>query len=294
MRKLLLIFLLLISIPVLYAQHLNIDTVFANQKNTSYIILPKKVDLVDIGNPDEYAVQFQENSVFVKALVPKAGISTIFIKCGTEYSFGIIKFSENNRKFIYDFSKTVEPIRKTEVNPTTQTNKTSEISVESASDNKDTCGFDNKVRKFVKIKDEKATLGFLSSFIDVAVTVIRNDKDKTYLKVLIHNKASLPYNLEFISFQYFKDKQKGSLKKSKKQGNDVFPLYVPKEKNVPTLSTSALVYVIPSFALANNGYLMVIFREEQGDRVLKIKIHTNDLLGAPLLEDYLKNGKKST
>ena len=290
-------FILSVSVQVLLGQDLNMDTIYVNTTNTSYIILPKKIDLVDIGNPKQYMQQFQENSVFVKALVQKAGISTILIKCGSEYDFGIIKYVEKNQRFLYDFSKRVGKDGRVG-GATSQQSAVNDkgvgaenIESDGLNESNDTNKLQVAAKKFVKISNEISTLGFVSSFIDAAVTAIRNDKDKTYLKVLIQNKASLPYKLEFISFQYFQEKKKGSLKKSVHVGSDVFPLYIPSQKSVPTLKTSALCYVIPSFALADNGYLMVIFREEQGDRILKIKISSKDLLGAALLEDYIKNGK---
>jgi hypothetical protein len=284
----------------LFSQELNMDTIYVNKKNTSYIILPQKIDLVDIGNPQQYAQQFQENSVFLKALAANADFSTILIKCGSDYYFGILKYSDSNKKFMYDFKVTASLTKKQVMNlkgeavvtrTTIMEGTNGAVTTENTADTKDSTGLAEIVGRFIKIPKEHTTMGFISPFIDAAVTAIRNDKDKTYLKFVVHNKASLPYKLDFISFQYFLDKQKGPLKKSKKVGNDVFPLYTPNLSIIPPLKTTALGYVVPSFALANKGYLMVIFREEQGDRVLKIKIIPEHLLGAKLLEDDIKNGK---
>ena len=108
--------------------------------------------------------------------------------------------------------------------------------------------------------------------MDAAVTVIRNDENNTYLKLLVNNKSSLPFKLDFISFQYYQDMKKGTFRKSQKAPIDVFPVGEPTIKEIASGKSEALPYVIPAYALSNNGYLMVLIRESAGDRVLKIKI----------------------
>jgi len=55
-------------------------------------------------------------------------------------------------------------------------------------------------------------------------------------------------------------------------------------KEVPPLKTLALTYGIPSFGLADKGYLMILFRESRGDRILKIKIDGSIIQGANILK----------
>jgi hypothetical protein len=147
----------------------------------------------------------------------------------------------------------------------------------------------NKIEVFRKIKSEIKTLGFISQNVDAAVTVIRNDENNTYLKLLVNNKSSLPFKLDFISFQYYQDMKKGTLRKSKKAPIDVFPVGEPTLKEIAPGKSEALPYVIPAYALANNGYLMVLIRESAGDRVLKIKIDGSVIQGSAGLIIEKKN-----
>lgn len=286
--KLLGVFFFILFVGSIAAQHLNMDTIFVNEKVTSYIILPKEVDMVDVGSPKSYGTQFQENSVFLKATGPNKELSTLLIKCGKEYYFGIIKYSLQNQNFMYDLKSTI-PTRDNTSFTASPGQKSNTIEINNTE--QDTSVYAGVIPRFLKLTAEVSTLGFLTPFMDAAVTVIRNDKDKTYLKFIVKNKTSLPYKLDFISFQYYQDHQKGDISKSKKVATDVFPLYSPNIKEVAPLKTIGLGYVIPAFALANKGYLLVMFREEKGDRVLKIKISNDFLLKCRELEPWIKNGQ---
>lgn len=265
-----------------YTQEGVLDTVFCTSNNTSYMIFPDSVDLIDIGNPDDFAGQIEDNSVFIKALNPAKESSTILIKMRGEFYYGVLSYKKNNTKFYYDFKKKIKggsgEESKLVDNKNIEAKTLSKASIQADK------LLEEKVMNFMKIKSEINTLGFISEFIDAGVGVIRNDNDKTLIKIIVRNKSSIPYKLDFISFQYFQDQKKGLGKKSKKVPSDVFPLYSPSQLEINPATTSSLGYVIPVFALANNGYLMITFRESQGDRVLKIKIKSNYIQGCKQLE----------
>ena len=137
---------------------------------------------------------------------------------------------------------------------------------------------------FCKYKTERLDLGFISSSLDAAITVVRNDNRYTYLKFLIQNKTSIPYKLDFISFQYYQHLSRGFFRKAKKGVLDVFPVQRSDLKEIDPLRTQAMVYVIPSFGLSDSGYLLVLFRERTGDRILKIKVDGHVIQKSPVLE----------
>ena len=83
--------------------------------------------------------------------------------------------------------------------------------------------------------------------------------------------------------------KKGTFRKSKKAPIDVFPVGEPTIKEIAPSKSEALPYVIPAYALSNNGYLMVLIRESAGDRVLKIKIEGSVIQGSSLLIFEKKN-----
>jgi hypothetical protein len=270
------------------------DTIFCDTKNTSYMIFGENVNLCDIGYPENYAAQVKDNIVFIKALKEAVGPTTVLIKTDKGIYFSILKYKWDNEMFYYDFKQTRG--QKQNVQTEIKTKVGSEEELKSASVNplissivvSQDSMIINKMLDFIKIKDEIFTLGFVSYGLDAALTVIRNDSSDTFLKLVLENKSSIPYKLDFISFQYFQDMKKGFLRKSTKAPIDVFPLGEPSLKQIAPHKTEGLVYVIPAFALSYNGYLAILVRESGGDRVLKIKVSGSLIESSPPL--LKKNG----
>ena len=284
MKRLLFIFLFGLSKPVLsQGGNFNLDTIFCDAKSTSYLVFNEAVSLIDVGNPEDYAAQVTGNLVFIKALRETIPATTVLIKSGKDIYFGIVGYRSNNKKYYYNLKTDVSTVLEIKTNKgiphaepvLRDPQKNDPEFLQKELSQKILSGdisLTKKLTEFEKIKNEIATLGFISSTVDAAVTVIRNDNANTFLKIVFKNKSSIPYKLDFISFQYFQDMKKGIFKKSRKAPLDVFPVAEPSIKEIAPNKTDPLAYVIPSYALSNNGYLMVLFRESSGDRVLKIKI----------------------
>lgn len=279
-----LIVLSFLLITAIRAQNKAVDTIYCEVNNTSYLIFADKIDLVDIGATDDYAAKIEDNAVFVKALKENVPASTILVKMGKEFYFGMLKFSKTKKKFFYDFKNSGQPSSASSEAGFSNSNKANSVA---PSSNEKVVSTDPNIKpkmdKLLAVRNEINTLGFISSTIDVAVTVIRNDNSNTYLKVIFSNKSSIPYKLDFISFQYFQDMKKGIGKKSKKAPMDVFPVGEPSIKEIAPVKKEVLCYVIPTFALANDGYLMMLVRESSGDRILKIKIDGETIQKSPQL-----------
>jgi hypothetical protein len=278
----------------------SLDTIFCDTKNTSYMVFSQDVSLCDLGYADDYVAQVKDNVVFVKALKEGVEPTTVFIKSGKDIYFGMLKYKIQNKKYYYDFKvvkdTTEGSLEGTEAKKTTRnvTEEQKKISTTQASvPNKKVVsivpGLKSKTEDFVKIKNELSTLGFVSPTLDAALTVIRNDNSNTFLKIICRNKSSIAYKLDFISFQYYQDMKKGAFRKSRKAPIDVFPVAEPIIKEIAPGKTETLSYVIPSYALANNGYLMMLVRESSGDRVLKIKVGGAVIQNSQQLTDA--NGK---
>ena len=252
--------------PFLQKNVMSLDTIYCGTENTSYLLFKDKVDLVDIGKPVDYVVQIEENAVFIKSKHNAPSLSTLLVKAGGNFYLGMLNWKSNNTNFFY-------PINTNPSNPI-QSNQTSPNPSDTLSRN---------LGQLAGIDAELTTLGFITPYIEAGVVVIRNDNKYTYLKILLKNKSSIPYQLDFISFQYFQHMPKGTLRKGKKNAIDVFPAASPQINQVPPLTTKPLLYAIPSFGLAAKGYLLILFRERNGDRVLKIKIDGSELQRAPII-----------
>lgn len=246
----------------------------------------------------------------LKAANPNTEMSTIMVKYGELYTQFFLKYKEIPRVYFWYFNgehfqkkpvqeKSIfDKVKSTKADSTShktiEENKTSFITSKeierimtsgeklSKKDSAIIIGqkyqiYKEKTDSVKKIKNEKKELGFISEFLKVAITVIRNDKENTYLKIAIKNESSLPYKFDFISFQYVQSMSKGILQTKKKAPQDVFPVVYPSMPAVPANTSVIVGYAIPSFALDNDGILRVLFRERTGDRVLKIEIPSRDI-----------------
>ncbi len=263
---------LLIWFRIMNAQQMNdkVDTIYCTDSNTSYAIFKDRVELVDIGNPADYASQIEDNSVFVKSLKPNSPASTMLVKTGKDYYFSVLKYQEENKKFFYDFAAVENDKIKGNDKPTL-------VSMREL--------VEKKLSRVVAGRNELETMGFITTFIEAEVGVIRNDNQNTYLKIILKNKSSIPYRLDFISFQYYRHMKKGFAKKAKASGMEVFPVVSPVIPEISPYSCKPLGYAIPSFGLAGKGYLMISFRESSGDRVLTIKVKGAEIQKASVIEN---------
>ncbi len=262
MKKIILVFSVLLNLTLGFSQ----DTIFVSDVNTTYLIFPKTVDLLDVGNPTEYYGKIEDKAVLLKAVKTNTNKSTLLVRSGEAYFHYLVMYHQEPKKYYYDYSKTKD--KTTETIEEVKADETGGT----APSVKNLKNMQGKVDSIVNIKGENKTLGVLSDFLQAAVTVIRNDKENTYLKVVIKNLSSIPYKFDFIGFQYFQVMKKGFMNKTKNAPLDVFPIIYPKSGEISANSTAVVGYAIPQFGLANNGYLVVSFREKTGDRVLKIRI----------------------
>ncbi|MBN8702750.1 MAG: DUF4138 domain-containing protein [Bacteroidetes bacterium] len=272
MKRIVIVLLSLVSHLLLSQNNKQIDTIYCDSKNTSYLIFYDKVELVDVGNPDNYVAQIEESAIFVKALKPSVEPTTILVKIGKNFHFGILLGLERNNKNYYDFTK---------LNGGGEEKNTKGIEAANSSEKKNPLDLTAKIETLLATKNEMHTLGSVSKFLETSIPVIRNDKEYTYLKLVVKNKSSIPYKVDFISFQYFEDQKKGVGKKRKKVPRDEFPINENKVKEIESGQTVAIPFVIKSYALSNNGYLMVLVREASGNRVLKIKVEGSIIQKAP-------------
>ena len=272
MRNILIIILLFFNSHLFFAQ----DTIPSSDLNTAYLVFPAIISLIDIGNPNEYYGKIQDKVLLIKAKKQNALMSTLLVKSGDSYFHYMLKYEKEPKTYYFDYSKKDDRVESEEPKQSDSGNKI-EVTKSSSVNLKN---MQQKVDSIVNIKGEYNTLGVLSDYLQAAVTVIRNDKENTYIKIVIKNLSSIPYKFDFISFQYFQVMKKGFLKKTKNAPLDVFPIIYPKASEISANSTSVVGYAIPQFGLANDGYLVVSFREKTGDRVLKIKIESGIIQGA--------------
>jgi hypothetical protein len=239
------------------------DSLFVSNENTTYLVFPSTVDLFELGNKLQYTGSVDDKVLFIRALKSESQKSTLLVRAGDVFYHYMIFFKQNPEVYYYDFTKGQSKLDDKEIK-----SKPNGIMLQ------------KKVDSIVNIKGEITSLGVISDYLQAAVTVIRNDKENTYLKIVIKNLSSIPYKFDFISFQYYQVMKKGTFKKTKNAPKDVFPIISPKKIEINANATDVVGYAIPQFGLANNGYLIISFREKSGDRVLKMKIDSGKIQSA--------------
>lgn len=281
--------LIFITLCVLVLKGTAQDTINVSNKNTTYITFPEDISYFDIGLPENFVADvgqgmenqgslkesFDGKMLKIRCLKPTSDISSLMVKFGDKYEMLNLKYSQTPKKNFYkmylDLNKPIGG-NGSVYTPVVTAKKTTTLEAASSGSvtSKETLKlFADSV---LKMKNELKEYGFIDDYLQAAVTVIRNDNNNTYLKIAIQNKSSIPYKFDFISFQYVQKMDKGIMKSKKKAPQDVFPTYTPAAGDIPANSGKYVTYAIPSFGLANNGYLLVLFREKNGDRVLKIYI----------------------
>ena len=259
------------------------DTVFVNTSNTVYVTFPQEIKLVDIGNVNDYVGEVSNAKLLkLRSLSSNAPISSIMVQYGDIFKQFVLKAAPNISKFHYAFGTQSNISTAIEKNSTT--NSSLEIKSNPSQSTADTSQNLIRIKKVLKdvmaIRNEEFDIGFITDFLQAAVTVIRNDKENTYLKFQLYNKSSIPYKFDFISFQYYQSMKKGFANQKRKAADDVFPIVGPEKAEIPANSNLEVGYVIPQFGLANDGVLLINFREKTGDRVLKIKITSKRIQSA--------------
>ncbi len=294
MKKIILV-ILTIQSCFLFGQ----DTIFVSNKNTTYIVFPEDISYFDIGLPGNFAADigqgmaaqgdlkenFDSKMLKLRCIKPTEDVSSLMVKFGDKYEMVNLKFSNAPKK---QFHKMYMDVNKG--NGTVVAQKPVTAAKSNSLNAPATSSVTSKERlkiladSVLKMKNELKEYGFIDTYLQAGVTVIRNDNNNTYLKIAIQNKSSIPYKFDFISFQYVQKMNKGAIKSKKKAPQDVFPTYTPPMTDIPANQGKYVTYAIPSFGLANNGYLLVLFREKNGDRVLKIYIPSNIIQGSQHIE----------
>jgi hypothetical protein len=266
-----------------------------SNKNTTYIVFPEDISYFDIGLPNNFVADigqgmaaqgdlkdnFDSKMLKLRCVKPTEDISSLMVKFGDKYEMINLKFSSSPKKQFHkmylDVNKGNGSSLQQKASTTTKSNTVTAVvssSVTSKERLKILCD------SVFKMKNELKEYGFVDTYLQAGVTVIRNDNNNTYLKIAIQNRSSIPYKFDFISFQYVQKMNKGAIKSKKKAPQDVFPTYTPVMQDIPANMGKYVTYAIPTFGLANNGYLLILFREKNGDRVLKIYIPSNVIQGS--------------
>ena len=110
------------------------------------------------------------------------------------------------------------------------------------------------------------------------------DSGATYLLLDVHNRSAIPYQVQYVGFTYKECHSKKSRKRIDPEQNQVEPLFSEGAAIISPQKQEQLAYVLPLFAPTRKGYLEIIIREENGNRVLKGNLRATRLAKALYLQ----------
>lgn len=260
------LFLTLLSLSLTgYGQN-SIDTVYVKSGQTTYLVFPKDVDLVDIPNK-EFVKTTDGKTVFIKTNSPNPGNSTFLVKCGDDYFQGQVIFKNSVNKTFYDFRNYEQTVITTSSVKTVVKDERAEML--------DTAKLVFKDRlQAMKTKATKyKTVGIIQDNIYFGLSVMEHSNIATFIKLKVSNNSNINYLVDFVAFEVTENK---SIIR-----NEIKDYMEDVPRSVASKESAYLYYVLPLVAIPENTDLRVTLREKNGLRTVNLFIPSREISKAP-------------
>ena len=275
MKTISILLLLAVGLSPTLAQTQKMDTVTVSTDGTAYMIFDESISLFNLGSRSYFGKVENQKMLFLKAVSPDAQPTTILIQFGTSIFTGYIRYAKKLNRHFYDYraiaSNTLASIR-----PGILATSPSTFPPVSALVNP-------KFAQIKKAAKNQKGLAEANDGVEVECTNLYNDKQLTYLKLAVHNKTTLAYQVDFISFSYKEKLPRKLRNKVAPQIQEMTPVDKVEPARIEAGRVSEYIYSLPMYSTTDDGYLEVIFREVKGARVLVLKIPAKKIMAASLL-----------
>lgn len=235
-----------------------VDTVYCSSKHLTTILFPDKVTYLALGSED-FIGTAEGKTVSVQAATstPPPSPSTILVKYGENSTIyhGAISYTPIPRNSFLDWSDSNIP---KDLNPKFQIPSDS-VTLE-----------DKFIVRRIGIlegisKDRFKEYGKRADGIWFSISDLMRDEDYLYVKILVINKSSEEYKIRLVDFEYHTPRKDRSYQPK----DDIKP--VPNKGSnevnmIPVKGEKYLVYAIPRYILAEDGFVRVTMRELKGTR----------------------------
>jgi hypothetical protein len=242
------------------------DTVFVSDGETTYLIFPEEVQLVDIGRTGEYFARIEGKSVFLKARSKASGPTNIFVRFGGAHYTARLVFALLPAQNLYDFSK--QPTAGPE---------------SSGSSPAAAILLDKLVQQEADMQGrtlrQRARHG-----LALRLTHLQNDRQLLLLGMRLANSSSVDYRLDFVGFS-FQEKRGKLFSRNNSYRKEVRPFAEMAPQHIPAREERQLYYALPLFAMTRRGRLEILIREQEGARLLRIRVPARMINKAPLYSD---------
>lgn len=271
--KILLFGLTISAFNVLAQKHdISVDTVWASTDFTTILVFPDEVGSYDIGSDGFGAEKINSKSIKVKAALASSAPTNILVSYGEKIYHATLAYKAKPAQLYIDFSQ----IAAKDIPQVPNENRTKK-----SQDSLRNLEHDIAEKRLNNVlsapKATYKTIVNSNESIYLSLFGMESDNDNLYLKLLFLNKSKLQYAIDFIEFAYREPLEEGSTKGGYDTKN-VYPVVTNKIDLIYQKDERYLGYAIPRFALSKKGELLIIVREKNGSRSLKLTIPYSTIL----------------
>jgi hypothetical protein len=234
------------------------DTLYVSTQMTSYMIFPEQISVWDLGSKS-YAAKIESgNMLYVKPLSANTPLSTLLVqtKDGTLY-LQYVAYRQFPRQLLWDLRSTPAD---------TVSNSPSIVREEVGQ--RVPAPYAQQI-DLLKKQKRGNILTRSSNRIRLRVTTMAVDSGAVYLLLEVHNRSAIPYRMQYVSFAFKEPRSKKSRRRIHPEHQEVQPLFSQAASVIRPQQQEQLAYVLPLFASTRKGYLEIVIREENGNRILK-------------------------
>lgn len=251
------------------------DTILVSDTETTYLLFPEEVLLVDIGRTGEYFAKIEGKSVFLKARNKKTGPTNLFIRYGESYYTARLLYHEKPLRYLY------EPEKKATFPP-------SALPKKEEGTGPDTAEVLAAFRKVLAEPLNPAGPGKTRHGLSIQLTHLQIDQQLIYLGLRVRNSSSIGYRLDFAGFT-FQEKRGRRFSRNNISRKEVRPYTFEAPSLIPAHGESRLFYALPLYAMTSRGKLLVQLREKEGARVLEVSVPARRINKATIIRNEYGN-----
>ncbi len=232
------------------------DTVFVSGGMTTYMIFPENVAVMDLGSKGYVGKIESGNMLYLKPLSAGVAPSSLLVRTtGDRIYLHYIAFRRHPDKIVWDYrADTLVEALPSGVNASHAVPRTRMAYA--------------RQLEALKKQPKRKLARYASSGIKMTVSNLAVDGEAVYVLIDVENNTSVPYKLDYVSFTYKERRSKKSPRRILPQENVVEPMDRQVAGVVAPRGKERLAYALPLYVGTNKGFLEVIVREADGNRLL--------------------------
>lgn len=250
------------------------DTVYVSGEMTTYMIFPENVAVMDIGSKHYVGKIESDNMLYLKPLKAHVPPSSLLVRTAEERIYlHYIAYRQQPKKIFWDYrTDTLIPAQ------LTRSNQAATLPAA-----KPAKSYTQKLTFLQKVPPKRKITYCKANGLQVEVTGLALDREAMYVRMDIKNRTSIPYKIDYVGFTYEQRHTKKSQRRIAPEKMEVAPFAQVAVPIISPQGEECLVYALPLYANAKRGFLEIVIRESDGNRLLSVRIPARRLAKAQYL-----------